>query len=1093
MDIASFSLKRVIFISSIVLLIMSVGYLSLNKLGVDMFPNVEMPFIVVTTIYPGASTEEIESLISKPMEEEISSISGLKKLTSINQESFSVIWAQFTLETDVKYAEQQMRDKVARIRSKLPEDIKEPLFQRYDPSSQAILRFALQADLSATDLYDVAREVVKPKIEQIKNVGVVNIIGGTRREIQVELDRKKLNEYNIPALLVADALKGGGANIPIGKHDQGPTFTVFRSIGQFETLKQIENSLIFFAGDVNNSITLKSLATVRDSTEDPRSLAFLYYPKRDKHKKIIGDRDTKPALFLEVYKQSGTNTVAVAEEVMKSMDTVNDYLKTQKGAPKLVSLFNAAKPIKSNIDEVKFTIILGIILAVIVVYFFLGNIRSTIITGIAIPNSLLGSFIFMYIMGFSINFMTLMALSLTVGLLIDDAIVVRENIFRKLELNMRSFKAAIIGTREVMLAVIATTMTIIAVFFPIGFLQGMVGKFFKEFGFTVVFAMIISLFDALTVAPFLSGYFAGKPGKAKNILVKKFDEFQDALEGYYSKAMDYALTNPVKIILAALAVFIVSLWTATAIKQTFMPESNDGQFLVRIEMPPGTSLAGTRETVGKIEDKLKESIPQIEYLSASIGNELGETNIAEMGIYLVPAREREGDTNTMKTRVRALLKEFSYAKPKVCDLVLIGWDYPFVLTIKGNDLDQLEEYSQQVLKSIQKVPELIEAFSSSQGRMPEFHVSMDSLKMQSLGVQPKIAGAELRYHIAGDVVGKLHQNELEYDIRMRLRPEQRDLKSAFAETKIPNQHWRLIPLSQIASGKKTHGSSRLMRENRSRIVQISANLVPGGAIESAKSMVEKILKSEAPPPKGITYEYEGQAEDYKDLSENMTLALILSIIFIYFVLASLYESFITPITILLALPPALSGAFFGLYLTGDMLNIFSMIGIVMLMGLVTKNSILLVDFALEGVRTGMTRKEAIHKAGMIRLRPILMTTFAMIAGTLPLALGIGEAAQFRSAMGSAIIGGLIISTLITLLVVPAVFEYIDRFREFVESRFRPADLASQMAEVFPDDHSLMAEEFTEGPAAAADTEGDREDGPAATPPQRNKRARAGRP
>ncbi len=1061
MNIASFAIKRTVLISSIVILIMSIGFISISKLGVDMFPNTDMPFISLTTVYPGASTEEMENLVTKVIEDEISSISGLKKLSANNMDSYSMIFMEFTLETDIKYAEQQIRNKLVKIRSKLPDDIQEPIFEQWDPSKTAIMRVALQADLVSVDIYDVAKEIIKPKIEQIDNVGSVRIYGGTRREIQVEIDRKKLNEYQIPALAIADQLKNGGVNIPVGKYDIGKNQTIYRSISQYETLKQIEDSLISFSGDIDQSITLKSLATVSDGMEDSETLAYLYYPERDKNNKIISETKSKKALFLDVYKRSGANTVSVVENIEKSMTSINNQIKGNKGKPQIVKVFDSAKAIKQNIDEVKFTIILAIILAIIVVYMFLGNIRSTLITGFAIPNSLLGAFILMYIMGFTINVMTLMALSLTVGLLVDDAIVVRENIFRKLEMNMRSFKAAIVGTREVMLAVIATTLTIIAVFFPIGFLQGIVGKFFKEFGFTVVFAMIISLFDALTVAPFLSAYFAGAPKKENNILIRNFELFQKKLEEYYGRLINYTLNHPLKIILISLFALIISLAPLylEQVKMTFMPESNTGEFVVVIAMPPGTSLEGTRDVVEKIEVKITKSMPEVQFLATTIGNEHGESNAARIFVSLVPSDQRKFNSVEMKTRFRELLKEFSIAKPKVNNIDNLGWEYPFVLIVKGDDLADLENTSLKILKALEKVPDLVDLNSSVQGKFPEFSVKLDSIKMSNIGVLPRIAGGELRYQIAGGVVGKLHQNGIEYDVRMRVKPDQRDIRKSFNEIKIPNVHGRMIPLSQISTGKKTEGSAKLIRENRIRVAHIMANLVPGGAIENAKNKTIEVINKEVKLPKGVTYAFEGDSENFQDLMSNILLAMFLSVLFIYLTLASLYESFITPITILLAIPPALSGSFLGLWIAGDMLNVFSMIGIVMLIGLVTKNSILLVDFALEGVRSGMTRKEAIHKAGVLRLRPILMTSFAMIAGALPMALGIGEAAKQRSAMGSAIVGGLIVSMFITLLVVPAVFEYIDRFREYIESIFRPADIEIQKAEVFGDDHTLIQEEF----------------------------------
>lgn len=1047
-NIATFSIKRPIFITSIVLLLIFVGLISFQRLGVDMFPNVDVPVVAVTTTYKGASSEEIENLVSKPMEDEFSSVSGLKKITSTNREGVSVIVAEFTLDTDSKYAEQQMRDKLALVKPKLPDDIDEPTFQVFDPSNTPVLRLGLQADLPPAELYDLAKETIKPMLEQINNIGAAKIIGGTRREIQIELDRNRLNSYSIPAFTVANQIKSSGADVPVGKYDRGPTETVFRSVGEYTTLRQIENSLVSFSGDIDNSIAVKHLGTVRDGTEDAKNIAYIYYPEETKdskegNRKYSEDsKKSRQGLFIDIYKQSGSNTVAVSDAVIKKLETINRLIGSKKGNPKVLKLYDNAKGIRANVAEVKFSIIIGIILAVVVVYLFLGNLRSTIITTIAIPNSLLGAFILMYMMGFTINIMTLMALSLTVGLLVDDAIVVRENIFRKLETGLHSFTAAEYGTKEVMLAVIATTLTIIAVFFPIGFLQGMVGRFFKEFGFTVVFAMIISLFDALAVAPFLSAYFAGEAKKATNFVVQGFERGQQRIEHYYGMIINFSINKPLAVIGITSLVFILSMGAFKGVKKTFMPDSDFGEFIVSIELPPETSLDGTREVIKKIEEKIKTT-PNLRYMTSVSGGDQGESNLGTISIFMVPREERTFDTNEMKQQVRAALKDFAYAKPKVNNFQLIGYPYPFYLVISGDNLDEIEAYSNKLMPLIKKIPELTEVNSSSEAGKPEYHITLDTEKMHRLGVLPKVAGAELRYHVAGEVVGKLHQNDIRYDIRLRLRPEQRNLITAYRETKVPNVSMKMIPVSTISKGEPKKGPTQILRLNRSRNVQIYANLVPGGAIGNATEMAIKIIEKEAPPPKGITYSFIGQGEDFKDLVSNIMLAFLLSLVFIYLVLASLYESFITPVTILLALPPALSGAFIALFVMGEYFNMFSMIGVVMLMGIVTKNSILLVDFALDGVRSGLTRKEAIERAGKIRLRPILMTTVAMIAGTFPLALGIGEAAKFRSAMGVAIIGGLIVSTLITLVVVPAVFEYIDIFREWVESKFRPANIPKE--------------------------------------------------
>ncbi|MBN1496720.1 MAG: efflux RND transporter permease subunit [Spirochaetes bacterium] len=1051
MNIARLSIKRPILITSIVLTLLFVGLIAMNRLGIDMYPDVQFPYVIVQTIYAGSAPEEIENLITKPVEDEVSSISGLKRVSSYNMESVSLVICEFNLEVDVKYAEQQVKDKVDRIRRNLPEDIEEPLVLRYDPADMPIARVAISADLSPTDLYDLAKEEIKVAFQQVDGVASIQILGGQRREIQVELDRNRLNEHRLSALAVANAIKNAGMNVPVGKHEKGAKETVFRTVSQFTDIDQIANAVVQFSGDVGNVITVKSLGAVKDGSAEKTTAGYLYAPVNGgkveksgffgkKIKKV--KREIKPSLFLEVYKQSGSNTVAVVDGIVKRIGKLNTEMKDRDGRPKINLIYDGAKIIRMNLDEVKVSILIGIALAIIVVYLFLGNLRSTFITGIALPNSLLGAFILMYVMGFTINVITLLALSLTVGLLVDDAIVVRENIFRKLEAGMLPAEAAEKGTTEVMLAVIATTMTIMAVFLPIGFLSGIVGQFFKQFGFTIVFAMAISLFDALTVAPFLSAYFAGSGHVAQNVVIRNFERFQAWLERWYGRIITYTVEHPIKILLITSLVFFLSIATAPFIKKNFMSSSEFGDFAIQIQMPSGTSIDGTAETALKLSKRLIAIAPEINTMSIIAGMNQMQTeqaNFASLGLSLVNMDQRTRTAPEIKTGIRNMMnREFAYARPKLMEYSMgMTSMAPFILNIIGNDLDVINEYSQKLLAEIKKIPDLTDVDSSSEEGKPEFQVILDTSKMQEVGVLSAIAGAELRYQIAGEVVGELHARGLEYDVRLRLKPEQRDLKSAFNSTRIPNQAYRMVPLSAISKGVVRTGPSRILRSDRTRVVQIQANLAPNGAIGTASEIATNILTKKMPPPKGVSYLFIGQAEDLKDLMENMVLAMILAVVFIYFILASLYESFITPVTILFALPPALSGAFLALFLFGQQMNMFSMIGMIMLMGLVTKNSILLVDFALEGFRSGLTRKEAIYKAGMIRLRPILMTTFAMLAGMLPVALGIGEVSKFRMAMGIAIIGGLVLSTFLTLVVVPAIFEYIDIFREWIESKFRP--------------------------------------------------------
>ncbi len=1037
MTIAGFSIKRPTLITSIIIMIVTVGFISMGRLGLDLYPDISVPVVSITTTYAGSTPVEIENLITKPIEDSVRAIAGIKRISSKSLEGTSVIVIEFNLGQDIKDMNQQVREKVAAIRNDLPADTDEPLIQRRDPSDIPIMKFALIADVGPAKMYDYANEVIKPLLTQINNVSDVMLVGATRREIQVELDRRLINATNIPAVAVVQQLKNSGENIPVGKFDKQDKELSYRAVGRFESLQQISESLISFSGDYGNAVTLNNLGQVRDYTEDRKSVSTIYFTDNSELKGNSTERRiSRPCILLEVYKQSGSNTVRVTNAVTEQLGKINQSISHLEGKPRLVEVYNGSRWIKANVEEVGTSILLGILLAVFVVYLFLGNARSTIITAIAIPTSLLGAFIIMYIMNFTFNLISLIALSLSVGLLVDDAIVVQENIHKKVEAGMTVWEAARAGTDEIAIAVIATTLTIIAVFMPIGFLQGVVGRFFFQFGMTVVFAMAISLFVSLTVVPFLNAYSKNHEAEKGNRLVRLFSKLQDYLDALYGKAMNVCLNHPLWVIAVTIIIFAASIGAFGMVKKTFTPEGASGEIQISLETIPGTSIQGTAEAIKDIEEKIK-TIPDLDHVVTIVGNDRSESNKATIDVYLVSYDKRSGSPEAFKQKAREVLKHYPELKPSVAEIVPGKSEtYPFDLIIRGNDLNSLQAYSDEFARKIKRSKDLTEVDTSMKKGKPEYQIVFDYPKMNKLGISQKTAAAELRYHVAGGKVGKFHENDLEYDVRLRFRPDQRDIHRTFNETRVPNAFSNLVPLTAVAHLNQNITPSQILRENSSRAVEIVAGLAEGGAVGNAMADAEKIMKTELPLPPGMSYEFVGDSSYFSEMVGSIIIAMTLAILFIYLALASLYESFVTPLIILVAIPPAMTGAFITLLVSGKIVDVLTMIGLVMLMGLVTKNSILLVDFALVGVRSGMSRRDAIFNAGMKRLRPILMTTFAMMAGMLPLALGIGEAARMRQAMGIAILGGVGVSTLITIFVVPAIFEYVDRLRETTEFRFK---------------------------------------------------------
>ncbi len=1018
MNLAELSIKRPIFITCIVSLMLVLGYTSLKKMPVDQFPDVTFPVVFIEVAYPGASPLDVERQVSKVVEDQLSSLPGLEDLSSFNFDSAGVVVIKFRLGTDIKEAEQQVRNRVSNIRNKLPKDALDPVIRRLDPADQPIVSIAINSKMVAGELFDVVNEIIKPQFERLQDVGLVRIIGGRKKEIQVLVDKQKLQDRQISMLQVAKKIEDTSKDIPLGKVENSQNETLLRAIGEFSNLEDLKNVAVSFTGS-DRSVKLSEIATISRGLVTAQKFSSI---------------DGKTALFLEVYKQSGANTVAVSDRVKEKISSVNEILKIKNIDASAAMLRDGSVPIRLNVLDVKESILIGILLCIVVVFFFLGSAKSTFITGLALPNSLLGGFIVMYAMGYSINIMTLLALSLAVGLLIDDAIVVRENIFRHLEMGKNPRQAALDGTKEVTLAVVATTLVVIAVFGPISFVPGIVGQFFKQFGLTVVFTMLISLFDAFTVAPMLSAYLAKNNDHVKGKgpigrMLTAFDLFQTKLEDLYEAALTWTVSHRKTVLVSALTFFLATLFLGKFIPKTFLPPNDIGEFGITSELPTGTSLEGTLEFSKKIE-KIVQQKAEVRLVSMTVGSNTGEANKSSFYVSLVPRKNRNKTTTEMKAAMREDLKSFSdKAIIAVSDIDISGsGQKPLNLYLVGDDLTQLADFTLKLQERIKKVPGLVDVDTNFRAGKPEYQVIFDRARSEALGISTAQAGLELRYRTEGVTPAIFRENGIEYDIRLKFPEINKDLRKEFNSTFVPNQNMNMVPLSRVAKPEEKLGFSQINRQNKGRFIAITANLGPKGQLGDASAEIEKILQTELKPPVGISYKFEGQAKDFQDLIINMALALGLGILFIYLVLASLYESFITPLTILLALPLAISGAFLGLFIFNKTIDIFSIIGFILLMGVVAKNSILLVDYTNQLLKSGLAINEALIKACRTRLRPILMTSLALIAGTLPIAIGLSELGSQRQSMGIAIIGGVLSSTFLTLLVVPAAFGYIDQFR-----------------------------------------------------------------
>ena len=1062
MSLADISIKRPIFITSVVLLSVATGLLAMTKIGVDQFPDVTLPAVTVTTQYPGAGPSEIETLVTKPIEDELSTISGIKRLSSENREGYSIVIAEFNLEVDVKYAEQQVRDHTGTARVLLPTDVKESTIQRLDPADQPIIAMSLKADLPTAKLYDLANERLKPLIEQVNNVGKVDILGGRKREIHVNLDREKLKKYELSATQVANRLNGTGQNVPGGKKDLGNKQITFRTLGEFNSLPDLGRMVVnFFSNEV--PVRIEDVGTVTDTLEDETTRTFV---------------NGVPTLTINAYKQSGSNTVKVSDDLKKKIIAINKQFENEPGHPQISLVRDGSKVVRLNVEDVEESILIGVILAVVVVFLFLANFRSTIITGLALPNSLIGAFVLMWVAGYTLNIMTLLALTLSVGLLVDDAIVVRENIFRHIEMGKGAIRAALDGTKEVQLAVIATTLTVVSVFGPLAFLSGVVGQFFKQFGLTVVFAMFISLFDALTIAPMLSAYFAGRqhsgPGPAWyrysfGAVLTGFSNFQDWLEVLYERLLRSVTRHPLITIFASIVIFVACMSLNSFIPKTFLPDNDAGEFLVNLDLPPGTTLDGMNETASAVDKVLRQN-PEIAVSALTVGSTTGDANQASFYILLTESKTRKLSTTQVKAKVREELKAFASANPIVADVGIAGNQRAFNVNILGTDQAVLEKIGQEVKERLKQNPALLDVDVNFRPGKPEFQVRPSKDKLERFGVSAAGIGGEIHAQIEGLTPAKFRENGLEYDIRVRLQEDQRDLEKGFAQTYIPNINDRLIRVEAISTPVITTGPAIITRQDRMKYVQINADIRPGKGLGEAMTDTTTLLTKDIKLPPGYSFKFVGQGEDFQELGTSVMVAMGAAILFILLVLASLYESFVTPFTIMLAMPLAICGAFAALAITHESLNLLSMIGLVMLLGVAVKNSILLVDYAHQKIAQGVDRTEAIIMAGRTRLRPILMTSMALIAGTLPIAMGLNEASKQRVSMGVAIIGGLISSTLLTLVVIPAAFSYVDRFRVWAKNFLGRIFIEEYVAT----ESSLASEAVSKNSAGAEARPGSRE-------------------
>jgi len=1016
MKLADVSIRRPVFTIMMIMSLVVLGWFSYIKLNVDLYPNVDIPYVVITTVLPGAGPEQIESDVTKKIEDAVNPIEGVDKIMSTSQEGASIVVIGFKLEIDGKTAAQDVREKVAAIRANLPTDIKDPVIQRYDPASLPIMSITVSGNRSPKEITTYTKDVIKKRLENIPGVGSVDLVGGSEREIQVEVDPAKLKSYNISINDVILSLGAANVEIPGGNLIDGPRQVLLRTMGK---LKKVEDfNKIVVANPKGVPIYLADVSAVSDGIKEQTSLTRA---------------NGSIAVGLNIIKQSGSNTVKVAEGVHKQLE------KLQNEVPSDIKIYLAtdnSEFIKDSINDVLFDILYGGLLAIIVIYLFLANMRATIISALALPTSIIASFIIMYALNFTLNMMSLLALSLAVGLLIDDAIVVIENIYRHMDRGETPLEAAKSASDEIGLAVMATTFTIVAVFVPVAFMSGIVGRFFYQFGITISAAVLVSLFVAFTLTPMLSSRWLkredealSKEGNILHKLLYYFNHVFEIMSLKYKTALRWSLNHRFIVVLTSIVIFVFSFMLMGMLGSQFFPESDQSEFFITVNAAPGSSLEQTSNICSQIEQRVRKH-KEVKTVLTTIGSSNDPVTKANIQVKLVKKKERQlGQTEIIKI-IRADIANIAGGNYSLSAQGGPGGnEKPVTFSVRGENLDTLKMLAEQVEKIMKSTTGAVDVENSLELSKPEVKLNIDRDKANDLGINPYVIASTMRSMVDGYVATKYQEGDEQYDVRVRLKKEGRTSFANIGElTMLSNKKGNkgdnlLVPLSDVVNIKEGTGPSKISRYARQKEIRIDANLKDrflGEVLGDVQKEVDKIKV-----PAGYTIGIVGEGEMQAESFANILISLALAIMFVYIVLAAQFESYAHPFSIMLALPMSIIGAVLMLLLFKSALSVMSFIGIIMLMGLATKNGILLVDYANVMRDRGNSRMDALLIAGPTRLRPILMTTFAMVFGMIPVGFALGEGSEFRAPMGQAVIGGLITSTLLTLFIVPVVYSLLD--------------------------------------------------------------------
>src|SRR5262252_1002653 len=1010
--LAELCVKRPVFATVLILSLTVVGIFAFTRLGVDRYPKVDLPTILVTTVQPGAAPEQIETEVTDKIEEAVNTISGIDELRSSSSEGVSQIILTFLLDKNIDVAAQEVRDKINGVLPQLPKTIQQPRVDRMDPDASPVLSLALTADKPVRDITEYADKVLRRQLESLNGVGQVVVTGGRERQINIWLDADRLRAYNVTVTDVSRALTAQNAEIPGGRMDQGSNSITLRTRGRVQSVEEFGDIVV--KASQTHPVKISDIAQVEDGMADTNTIANI---------------NGTSTVLLNVRRQSGTNTVEVVNGVKEQLKA------TQKALPpgyKLRIVRDGAEFIEASIHNVEEHLIVGSLLAAFVVMLFLTNLRSTIISAIAIPTSIVATFGLIWYMGFTLNMMTMLALTLSVGIVIDDAIVVLENIYRFIEeKHDDQIHAAIDATQEIGLAVLATTLSLVAIFVPVGFMGGIVGRFMKSFGLTMAFAILVSLLVSFTLTPMLSARWLKVEKHGADKHDSKDSKIFHAVDVFYTKLLEWSMAHRAIIVCLAALVLVSSVPLFMVANKNFMPQDDQAEFEVNLRAPEGTSLEATEVITNRVAATIRQRLTEVDYTLVTVAGDPAKTrNLATIYVRLKPIEQRTRDQFTVMNAIRGdiLPPLAANLRTSVQEVAVIGGggaqNATIQFTINGPDLNRLESIGKQLVARVKNIPGVVDIDTSLNVGKPELSVQVDRPKAADLGVQIGDAAEALRLLVGGDQVTTYNEGGEQYEVHLRARAEDRTTQQAIGSLTVPSARLGSVPLDDVADFTPGSAPSDINRLARQRQVTVFCNLLPTA---SQAAVQNTILSEFAKLNTGGDYRggFTGRSRELGRAAQNFITAFVLSLVFMYLILAAQFESWLHPVTILLSLPLTLPFALLSIIIFRQSLNIFSALGLLVLFGVVKKNSILQIDHANQLKESGLSTHDAVVRASRDRLRPILMTTFAFVAGMIPLIVTRGIGAGTNHAIGFVIFGGQSLALLLTLVVTPVAYSLFD--------------------------------------------------------------------